>query len=78
IPNTLTIQDVVPLLEIALKEGDYEYQRFDVSKICPNTALFLCSRVNNVDFLNTYFFPEPHLEARLVMLFPEHALLAST
>jgi len=62
----------------ALTDADYEFTKFDVSAVAPNTVIYLCARVENVKFLNTYFFAEPHLEARLITVLPEAGLLATT
>ncbi|WP_373123053.1 DEAD/DEAH box helicase [Mycobacterium marinum] len=78
VPGSTSISDVTRLIEAALTESDYEFTRFDLSALVPHTVLYLCVRVENVKFLNTYFFAEPRLEARLVTLLPSHRLLATT
>lgn len=78
VPASTTIADVVPLIEAALTDADYEFAKYDLSALIPHTVVYLCARVENVKFLNTYFFAEPHLEARLITLDPDHRLLATT
>lgn len=78
LPAATPLSDVVRSVEKALEADDYEFETFDLSEISPHTVLFLCARVENVDFLNTYYFAEPRLEARLLLALPEHALLAAT
>lgn len=73
-----TITDVAERIETALTNADYEFSKFDVSEVAPNTLIYLCARVDNVKFLNTYFFAEPHLEARLITVMPEAGLVATT
>ncbi|MFP1155596.1 DEAD/DEAH box helicase [Mycobacterium sherrisii] len=78
LPQSATLSDITARIEDALTSADYEFTKFDVSAVAPNTVIYLCAQVENVKFLNTYFFAEPHLEARLITLLPEASLLGST
>jgi hypothetical protein len=78
VADAATIAEITALVEAALTDADYEFTKFDVSAVAPNTVIYLCARVENVKFLNTYFFAEPHLEARLITVLPEAGLLATT
>lgn len=65
-------------VEEELTAQDYQFTRYDVSAVSPDTVIYLCARVDNVGFLNTRYYALPQLEARLLMLLPERRLLATT
>lgn len=74
----VTLELLTTDVEEALTAQDYQFTRYDVSAVSPDTVIYLCARVDNVGFLNTRYYALPQLEARLLMLLPTRRLIATT
>jgi hypothetical protein len=74
IDATATLSSFCGLLEEALTIDDQEFHKYE--GFGPNVAVYLCAKVASPEFLNTLYFAEARHSARLLMLLPEHQLLA--
>ena len=77
VARTATLKELTELVEARLVEDDYEFTRYDVSAVSPDTAIYICAKVDNVGFLNNRYFALPIVEARLVMLLPTRGVVAT-
>jgi hypothetical protein len=77
VTRTTTLEELTERIEDGLAEGDYEFTKYDLSAVSPDTVIYICAKVDNVGFLNNRYYALPIIEARMVMLFPTRGMVAT-
>ena len=77
VTRTTTLEELTARIEDALTEGDYEFTKYDVSAVSPDTVIYICAKVDNVPFLNNRYYALQVVEARLVMLLRTRGVVAT-
>lgn len=77
VTRSATLDQLTNLVEADLVDNDFEFTRYDVSAVSPNTVVYICAKVDNVGFLNNRYFALPVVEARMVMLLPTRGVVAT-
>jgi len=72
-----TLEQLTERVEAGLIDDDFEFTRYDVSAVSPDTVIYICAKVDNVGFLNNRYFALPVVEARLVMLLSNRGVVAT-